>query len=332
MKTLLRTGIAVLLGCVWAGLVGAAEYYDQTTRTGNSSDAAIILYGRVVDQYGKPVYKAQITGGREYSSLGRVRFFGIEIVKTETDADGNFTFPGLMIKKLYIRAIEKRGFETLQSEKGIKTFSYDEGSLEPLFKPDPAKPVVFVLQKKFDAGLVDNKKARMLIRPGAEGFTVDLFKGFSDPIEKITAEAAGRDIVVRFYPAQGKNSPIMKISAPGAKNGLADKDGTPHIAPAGDYAPVLQYQILPSERSKVVMYHKGRGGKVYSRLELELEPVENSIRVAAGLFTNIEGSQNTDFDSFHTEEEIVRLTGKKLSYGGSSYRQAITAILHNTTQ
>jgi hypothetical protein len=333
MKTIVRTGIAVALACVWAGLGGAAEYYNQSAQAGKSSDGAVILYGKVVDQNDKPVYKAQITAGREYLSLGTVRFFGTEIVRAETDADGAFTFTGNMIKKLIIKSIEKRGCETLQNEKGVKTFSYDEGSQEPLFKPDPAKPVVFVLQKNFDAGLVDNKKARLLIRTDAEGFTVDLLKGFSDAMEKISAKKAARDIVVRFTPSQDKQSRIMTISAPGAKNGLADKDGAPHIAPAGNYAPALAYQIpLAGQASKVIVYHKGRGGKLYSRLELELVPADNGIRVSAGLFTNIEGGQNTDFDSFHTEEEIVRLTGKKLSYGGSAYREAISAIVQNTIQ
>ncbi len=332
MKTILQAAAAVFLLCAWAGPGLAADYYDSTAPAVNAGDQPVILYGRVVDQHGRPVYRARVTSGRQYLNTGSLRFFGIEAIKAETDADGRFICTGQRIKTLYIKAIEKRGYEPLENEKGIKTFSYDPAGPGPIFKPDPARPVVFVLQKKFDAGLVDNKKARMLIRPGAEGFTVDLFKGFSGSLEKISARQAGRDIVVRLYPARGKQPPIMEISAPGAKNGLADKAGKPHIAPARGYKPALFYQVLQAGRSKVIVYHRGRGGKVYSRLVLELEPVESGIRVMAGLFINIEGLRNTDFDTFYTEEQLVRMTGRKLSYGGSAYRETIAAILYKAIQ
>ena len=332
MKTILQSAAAVFMFCIWAGLGLAADYYDSTAPAVKAGEQPVIFYGRVVDQHGRPVYRARVTTGKEYLNTGSLRFFGIEAINAETDADGRFACTGQLIKTLFIKVIEKRGYETLENEKGIKTFSYDPAGPGPVYAPDPARPVVFVLQKKFDAGLVDNKKARILIRPGTEGFTADLFKGFSGALETISARQAGRDIVVRLYPARGSQPPIMEIRAPGAKNGLADKAGTPHIAPAGGYKPALFYQILQAGRSKVIVYHRGRGGKVYSRLELELEPAESGIRVMAALYINIAGSRNTDFDSFYTEEQLVRMTGRKLSYGGSAYRQAIAAILYNTIQ
>ncbi len=328
MKTAALIGTAFGMVLLLAGLSPAAEYYDPSSASGKSSDATIAFCGRVVDQSGNPVYKAQVTAGREYLDMNRIRFFGVEVIRTETDAAGQFTVTGLALKKVHIKAIEKRGFEPLPQP---KAFSLEEGGEQPPYRPDPAKPVVFVLQKKFDAGLVDNKKGRLVIRPDAEGFTVDLFTGFSHAMEKIPSAKASQDIVVRFAPSKDQQR-VMTIAAPGAKNGVADKEGTPHTAPDAGYAPSLLYKIPQRGPSKVTVYHKGRGGKVYSRLELDIEPVENKLRISAGLFVNIEGRQNTDFDSFHTEEELVRMTGKKLSYGGSAYRDAVEAILQNTIQ
>lgn len=331
MKKTLLTGFAVCLACLLAGPGTAADYYD-TQQTASPSDGPVILYGRVVDQHGSPVYKAQVTGGREYFSLGSVRFLGLETVQTETDAAGAFTFKGRRVKKLYITRIEKRGCEIRENRKGLKTFSYEEGGDEPPFRPDPARPVVFTVQKKFDAALVDDKKARILVRPDTEGFTADLFAGFSDALETITPEQAARDIIVRFVPLGPGQGRVMTITAPGAGNGLADNAGEPYVAPARLYGPVLAYPLPETGKARAVLYHRGRAGKVYSRLELELEPVESGLRVSAGMYTNLEGGRNTGFDSFYTEEQLVLRTGKKLSYGGSAYRQAARAILYNTIQ
>ena len=327
---------AFLVPLVWACAVYAAENYtghnDQGLQSGASSDTAIIFYGKVIDQYGQPVARAKITGGKEYFSTFSVRFIGVETVKTETDDAGNFTFTGLLVKKLHMRSVEKRCHEASR-EMYEKTYSYDEGSEEPLFKPDPVKPVVFVLNRKCAPGLVENKKCRMLLRPIWEGFTVDLFKGFSDPLTKIPRDITGPDIRISIAQSQNQDSYTLEITAPGEQSGLADgNDSTPHIAPARGYVPQLVYACKKGQETKAVVYHKGRGGAVYSRLEIVLMPVSAGIRVNAELFTNIEGLKNTDSDRMYTQEEIGRIMGKKLSYGARGYREAVTDILQNTIE
>jgi hypothetical protein len=335
MKT--RTGmyIAFLAGLLWTCEIFAAESYggknDQAQQTGTSSDTAIIFYGKVIDQYGQPVARAKITGGKEYFSTYSVRFFGVETVKTETDDAGNFIFTGLLIKKLYIKSIEKRCHDAAP-ESCVRSYSYDEGGKEPLFKPAPDKPVVFVLNKKCDPGLVANKKCRMLLRPIVEGFTVDLFNGFSDPVTKISKDGTGPDMRVSIAQGQNQDFYEMEIAAPGENNGLAEKEGEPHIAPDRGYMPALAYTFKKGAEAKAVLYHKGRGGRVYSRLEITIKPVSEGVRVNGELFTNIQGLHNTDFDRLYTEEEIGRITGKRLSYGARGYREAVTDILKNTIQ
>jgi hypothetical protein len=328
--------IAFLVTLVWACAVCAADNYGgfnaQGLQSGASSDTAIIFYGKVIDQYGQPVPRAKITGGKEYFNTFSVRFIGLETVKTETDDAGNFTFTGLLVKKLRVKSIEKRCYET-PSEIYEKTYSYDEGGTAPLFKPDPAKPVVFVLNKKYDPGVVESKKCRMLLLPMQEGFTVDLFKGFSDPLAKIPDNIIGPDIRVSIVQKQDQDVYILKITAPGEKNGLANGNGTaPHIAPAGGYVPQLVYACKKGEATQASLYYKGRGGTVYSRLEILLTPVSDGIRVNAEFFTNIEGLKNTDFDSIYTEEAVGRIMGKSMNYGGRAYREAVTDILNTTMQ
>jgi hypothetical protein len=303
--------------------------YNQAQPAGNSSDTAIIFYGKVIDQSGQPVAGAKITAGREFFSTNSVRFFGMETVKAEADDDGNFVLTGLLVKRVYIRSIEKRCYEAPRAVYE-KSFSYDEGSKDPLFRPDRDKPVVFTLEKKCNPGLVDSKKSRMLLRPSNEGFTADLLKGFSYPLMKIAKDDSGPDLQVFIDQVPNEDSCHMLVTAPGKNNGLAEKEGEPHIAPSRGYVPSFLYTINKSRGGKAILYHKGRGGKVYSRLEISLAPATNGIRVTAELLTNIAGSQNTDFDSVHTEEEVCRLTGKRFNYGGPSYRQAVAGILEQT--
>ncbi len=172
-----------------------SEQNNLAQPTENSSDTAILFYGKVIDQNGRPVAGAKITAGREFFSTNSVRFIGVETVKAEADDDGNFVLTGLLVKRLYIRSIEKRCYEAPRAVYE-KSYSYDEGSKDPLFIPDRGKPVVFTLEKKCDPGVVDSKKSRMLMRPSSEGFTVDLFKGFSDPLMKIAKDGTHR--IYRF--------------------------------------------------------------------------------------------------------------------------------------
>lgn len=313
--------------------VFAAENYggqnNQAQPTGNATDTAIIFYGKVIDQNGQPVAGAKITAGREFFSTNSVRFFGVETVKAEADVNGNFVLTGNLIKRLYIRSIEKRCYEAPRSIYE-KSFSYDEGDKDPLFRPDPGKPVLFTLEKKCSPGIVDSKKSRMLIRPSFEGFTVDLFKGFSYPLMKIAKDDSAPDIQVFIDQVPNEEMCHMMVKAPGRNNGLAEKQGESHIAPDGGYAPSFLYTIDKNREAKAILYHKGRGGRVYSRLEIVLAPASNGIMVTAELFTNIDGSRNTDFDSVYTEEEVCRLTGKRFNYGGPSYRKAVAGILEGT--
>jgi len=325
---------AFLLSFFCACEIFAAENYggpnDPSLQAGASSDTAVIFYGRVLDQYGQPVVKAKITAGKEYFNTFSMRFIGVETVKTETDAAGNFTFTGLLIKKLYIRSIAKRCYEAAP-ETCSRSYSYDEGGNGPLFRPVSDKPVVFVLNKKCDPGLVVNTKCRMLLRPIWEGFTIDLFKGFSDPLTKISKDGITPDIQVFIAPAQNQDVYTMEITATGENNGLAEKQGEPHVAPDRGYMPGMAYTFKKDkEIKKVLLYHKGRGGKVYSRLEIVLTPVDEGIRITAELFTNIEGLKNTDFDRMSSEEAVGAMMGKRLSYGAREYRLAVTDILQNT--
>jgi hypothetical protein len=324
---------AFLLGLFLTCDVFAADNYsgqnNQAQPTGNSSDTAIIFYGKVIDQSGQPVAGAKITAGREFFSTGTVRFVGVETVKAEADDEGIFVLTGLLVKRVYIRSIEKRCYEAPRTVYET-SFSYDEGSADSLYLPDRDKPVVFTLEKKCNPGLVDSKKSRMLLRPSCAGFTVDLFKGFSDPLKKIAKDEIGPDIQVFIDQVPNEDSCHMLVNAPGKNNGLAEKEGVPHIAPDRGYAPSFLYTVDKSRGAKAILYHKGRGGKVYSRLEISLAPASNGVMVTAELFTNIGGSQSTDFDSVYTEQEVCRLTGKRFNYGGPAYRQAVAGILKGT--
>lgn len=333
MKKRSVLSFAFLLGVFFACEVFAADTYsgqnNQAQTPGTSSDTAIIFYGKVIDQNGRPVAGAKITAGREFFSTNSVRFIGVETVKAEADDDGNFVLTGLLVKRLYIRSIEKRCYEAPRAVYE-KSYSYDEGSKDPLFTPDRGKPVVFTLEKKCDPGVVDNKKRRMLMRPSCEGFTVDLFKGFSEPLIKIAKDGNAPDIQVFIDQVPKEDLCHMLVTAPGKNNGLAEKGGESHIAPGSGYGPSFLYTIDKNREAKAILYHKGRGGKVYSRLEISLTPASNGIMVAAELFTNIDGSRNTDFDSVYTEEEVCRLTGGRFNYGGPSYRKAVAGILEET--
>ena len=308
------------------------EKIEQLRQVDEAADTAIVFYGKVKDQNGQPVAGAKIKAELMHFSLNALYFVGESDVTAETDNNGNFTFQNLKGKELSVASIKKDGYEFVAGENPNKNFIYVSARQEEKFTPLIGNPIVFILHKKNDPGLVILKDCQMILKPIWEGFEIDLFKGFKDPLTKVVKEKIKSDIIISIVPALDPGVFTVDISAVGENNGLIEKSGDLHVAPDGGYQPSITYTITKGQETKKTIYHKGRNSKVYSRLEISLKPIETGISVRAEFFVNIEGLKNTEWDFDFTEKQVGIKMGKNIEYGSREYREAISTILSNAIQ
>jgi hypothetical protein len=308
------------------------EKIEQLRQESEAADTAIVFYGKVKDQNGQPVTGAKVKGELMHFSLNALYFVGESDATAETDTNGNFTFQNLKGKEFSIASIKKEGYEFIAGENPNRSFKYVSPRQEEKFTPIIGNPIVFLLHKKNDPGLVISKDCQMILKPIWEGFEIDLFKGFKDPLTKVVKEKIKSDIIISINPALDPGVFSVDISAVGENNGLIEKSGDLHVAPEGGYQPSMTYTITKGQETKKTIYHKGRNSKVYSRLEITLKPIETGIAVRAEFFINIVGLKNTEWDFDFTEKQVGILMGKNIEYGSREYREAISTILKTTIQ
>lgn len=231
--------IMILLLLLFHQTISSAETWsekiEQLRKEDEAADMAIVFYGTVRDQNGQSVAGAKVEAELIHFSLGALYFVGVSDVTVETDNNGNFTFQNLKGKELSIANIKKEGYEFVTAENPNRGFIYVSARQEEKFTPSPDHPIVFTLHKKNTPGLVILKDCQMILRPIWEGFEIDLFKGFKDPLTKVEKEKIKTDIIISFNPASNPGVFDVNISAVGKKNGLVEKSGDLHVAPDDGY-------------------------------------------------------------------------------------------------
>ncbi len=97
-----------------------------------------MVYARVVDQSGRPIHNAKVV---VQSAMGGPS--GNDSLEETSDAEGALAFA----KKWPVLAISitKTGYQPLLASSA--TFQYAKTMFTPPEKPDPADPVLFVLQR-----------------------------------------------------------------------------------------------------------------------------------------------------------------------------------------
>lgn len=112
-------------------------------------DTSIHFYGRVLDQDGRPVAGAVISGGIRHFSAISPYFMGSKKLDVKTDQGGFFEISGYRGSDLFIGGISKDGYEYILSQNTVTSFDYG-GSVELPFIPDENNPVTFWLRRKLN--------------------------------------------------------------------------------------------------------------------------------------------------------------------------------------
>ena len=281
----------------------------------------ILFFGKVVDQFEKPVVGAKVVGRIMYFPNKRplVPTMGQEDFGVTTDGDGLFDFRGNGVR-LFIREIDLPGYEFDRFARST-TFRYSDVGGEEIHSPDPSKPVVIHLRKKgkpafmvastsknddFSVRLYPEKqpeKGIYLVKPWLtetgqkgmlpRGHTAKLYTRRKDETDlKFACEWTAEACVIRFLP-QLENS------------GVIVSDELLYEAPESGYKQEgdVEIQISESHSVRKYLYVKSEDGRYYSRIDMDIDAYAERASILCLVRTNATGSRNLEYDSKYQYEE-----------------------------
>ena len=270
--------------------------YHQGGRDGGSAMQEMMLiqdnlsqdfYGKVVDQYGKPVAGAEVTA-QVNVMMGR----GTP-QKTQTEANGLFQFTGIRGRSLDV-TLAKEGHQIQGHGLGTKGQNGAETS--------PTKRCVYTMWKlKGPEPMIHDSKRYPLNKPDDRVYTVDLLsKSITDG-----TNGAG-DLYVQF-----KRPPEVKprdnfnwsFSMTALGGGLIEVTNDDYLneAPAKGYLAQYKLDMTPADAKwrgeEGTFYLKSRRGQVYGHIHIRLDPVyRDGAMLEIESFINPAGSRNLEFD------------------------------------
>ncbi|HPN84773.1 MAG TPA: hypothetical protein PK821_05490 [Victivallales bacterium] len=306
----------------------AIDGYNKYKKIIEPLQAKIIFYGKVMDQLGNTVPEAEITFhvmGFDPNAYGSL-FYGQIAAdkKLKTDNNGHFVIENYMGFGLGIDEVKAKGYEYIYSSRET-FFEYSPHTIEkiyvkddfkgennkeefeeynrclaekkPFFKPDKNSPVVFHLRKKGQQEflLQGDNSISFSPDPIENVCYVDVvdFRGMGYHTDRDGYEGWVKEYHVDLQISArkiGKKTYIVFIVSD-KESGLLKLDEKLYIAPDDGYATelVIDVETLPSEQDKqMYLYLKGRGGKIYSRIEIETDKPGITIK---NIWTNPRGSK-----------------------------------------
>ena len=287
------------------GRAGAAD--DRSTEIAGlpkEVNQPIRFYGRVVDQHGAAVIgvrvRLSVRHTEQAAEMSLIDAFSYFV--RESDADGRFELSGVRGSLLGVDALEKQGY--LAKNPVSESFWYWSPFPEQLFKPDPAKPKVFVLWKS--AGAERLIKVDTSARAQSDGSPVgfDLSTGRKGNAADVLVAVIHGSVV------DGRTDWAMTIAAPGGLQIVRDE--YPYHAPEEGYAPEVTIRSDSkdpkwSPRRTVLLYVRTKDHR-YARVSVSVTVTFDDRMPAISIhsFLNPSGSRNLEYN----EAQDIQLTGR----------------------
>jgi hypothetical protein len=251
--------VAVLLAFRWNGSA--------------RGDASRTLYGKIVDQMGRPVSGASVEFNSSFIA-GFIPFADSNyhrwLVRTTSAPDGKFSINAGKGHLLECYAIAKPGYS-----KGVfpSGFAFPPNPYPtPLYHPDPGHPVLFVMWNDAFKRILSNK---LTISIDGQLYAIRYLSG---SVERNTGGSEDLAFTVTYpqAPPTGHFEWRLQIWS-GMDGSVTECDGPlAGSAPADGYAPKLEYVMKAddphwSNAMAKRFYTKERHGNIYAAVELTIQ-------------------------------------------------------------
>lgn len=162
-----------------------------------SMDKPVFFYGKVIDDNGSPVSDVLITVGVHQSA-------GIKKIRVSTNSAGLFEIDNEIGYKIFIKNLEKAGYEyDIKVSDTENSYEYDG-----TFVPDRNNPVVFKVRKKLPPTVVVPGKISVVFTPKKKikYYEVDLVEMIDDKpydLQRYHGNHAHADLKARLEHEEG---------------------------------------------------------------------------------------------------------------------------------
>ncbi len=285
--------VAVIYGFLLSAIACFAREQSQT------EDAEMLFYGKVVDQYFRPVVDANVHVDILKSDINRIKPTKNFVVRT--NIKGLFTIKerGCSID---IRNIERDGYEFLYHKNLNRSFEYSSTYSKAVYKPDRNAPLIFHMGKMKDepAYLIHQSSLARNFPPARSSeYGLNLGGSWINDNGEFQEDSRHIDLKVKCNLSDDRKQFELSITSMDSNSGILISDEFLEEAPADGYEPKIVLEINIPERYEertAFIYARARGGLMYSRLDLELTVRPSNLLVSMDIWTNPEHSRNLKYN------------------------------------
>jgi len=284
-------------------------------------EGEILFFGKVVDQYGAPVVRAEVWVSMPTQELAgkpqaqrRMTFV--------TDETGSFEISKrtcgsshLKGHYLYVEKITKDGYDSEPIDDARSLFSFSLTNAKR-FQPDASRPIIYRMRKKGDTVfLVEDNVLKFQLPATESGKTMGYDFIERGPIRDVahpTGDDAARVCDLQVKATFNTNVATWTVVlSPGDTNGgIIVSEQLLYEAPDTGYQP--EYAFTPEDRKPMkakYVYLKSRDPAIYTRLEIEhINANRDFFRLSGKSVTNPYGERNLEQATDLPYEVIKQLT------------------------
>lgn len=267
-------------------------------------DTNILFYGKVINQYYKPVAGANVQVDIFRSGTNKIE--AVQKITIKTNKKGLFTVRDKGCS-IYIKSIEKNGYEFLHRKNLDQNFEYSSKYSKAVFVPDRNAPLIFHLQKMEGepAYLINQSSLERNFPPTqSPEYGLNLGGSWIDDNGRFQKDSGHIDLKIKCNLSMNQKQFELFILSLDSNSGILQSDKLLDQAPADGYKPEIVIKVdIPEryEEKKIYVYAKSRGGLMYSRLELGLTVRPSNLLVSMDIWTNPESSRNLKYNKSFQE-------------------------------
>lgn len=264
-------------------------------------DISIRFYGRILDQFDHPVEDANVVLHVTRFSPSVEELFGeIQEVRMKSDSQGRFAASQIKGRSLYLKKIEKAGYEFLRQQTPITAYRYaGEGQT---FVADQANPIVFRMRKTGSpVFLLQDQYLDFQVRVNESGKPIGhdfIQRRRLKDIAKASNSAVAPDCDLQVMAMFNTNNVTWTVvlSPCNTNGGIIVSDQLLYEAPETSYYP--KYTFTPEDRKPVkakYVYLRSRDPAIYTRFEIQyINANKEFFRLEGKSVTNPYGERNLE--------------------------------------
>ena len=265
----------------------------------------INFFGKVVDEHNDPMPGVEVSIGVIYYEPKPGYPMGYKTVTLMTDSQGEFSIDSLRGMELSLENLHKKNYHYNIKSNPNRSFSYNKSQIsESLYGKTKETPAIFKLKKK-NPGFVTFHTKRIKTGGTRSDYEIDLIEGDVEKSGKLKKENVDLKLIVTPLEESKKYKITIIPANENGKVSLGDESS--HTSYKRSVECIVD---TFGKFKKWYIYCNGGNAWGYSRLELRARLERSGIAMNTTILTNLEGTQNLEYDYEYTNKKKGELKKK----------------------